>query len=147
MGDFGHHYKKRANIAKNETEVFTAPGMRVLVVDDVKINIKVLVGLLKGTEITVDTAISGPECLDKVKDTHYDLIFLDHLMPNMDGIETLHRMKEMQESANLDTPVIALTANAIVGSKEMYLDEGFNEYLSKPVEQSALIELIRSFLK
>lgn len=123
-----------------------APWAKILVVDDVKMNLMVFRNLIKKTQIQVDTANSGAEALKKTKESKYDIIFLDHMMPEMDGIETLRNMKEMEENLNLDTPVIMLTANAIVGAKEEYIQEGFSDYLSKPLECEKLEAVIAQYL-
>lgn len=123
------------------TSMFTAPDAHILVVDDNRLNRKVFTSLLKKTGITIDEAQSGMECLAKAAKTHYDLIFLDHMMPEMDGIETLHVLKK-NPNINHDTPVIILTANAISGAKENYLSEGFVDYLSKPVAPDKLEQML-----
>lgn len=146
MGDYSKRLEEKLVNVSDKKELLKAPGKKVLVVDDVKMNILVFRGLLKGTEIKVDTATSGRECLEKVILNRYDAIFMDHLMPEMDGIETYHRMLELDECINKKTPVVVLTANAIVGAKEMYLKEGFCDYLSKPVEQNALLEKMGEIL-
>ena len=128
------------------TNVFTAPDAKVLVVDDNHLNLKVFTSLLKQTQIQVTEADSGDMCLRLAADNKYDLIFLDHMMPDMDGIETLHNLKKMQDSPNLHTPVIALTANAVTGAKEMYLSEGFDGFLSKPVVSDKLEQALRKIL-
>jgi len=125
---------------------FHAPNARILITDDVAINLTVFKGLLKQTQIAIDTATSGPECLEKIKRTKYDIIFLDHMMPEMDGIETLGYMKRNKEHVNQDTPVIMLTANAIIGAKEEYLNAGFTNYLTKPVKSEDLENMIKTYL-
>ena len=125
---------------------FIAPDARLLVVDDNTINRKVFISLLKETGMKIDEAESGMECLDMIKEKHYDIIFLDHMMPEMDGIETLHRIRKMEEHACKNVPIIALTANAISGAKEMYLREGFNEFLSKPIQTDKLERMIENYL-
>lgn len=124
---------------------FVAPMARILVVDDTEMNLKVMVNLLKRTKIRVDTALSGQECLDKVQNVHYDMIFLDHRMPGMDGIETLHRLNAMNHLSQ-DAPIIALTANAISGAREQYMKAGFNEYLTKPIDSVKLDNILISYL-
>ncbi|MBQ4524322.1 MAG: response regulator [Lachnospiraceae bacterium] len=143
--------KLEERIQKQSTEynymsTFTAPQANLLVVDDNTMNLKVFVGLLKANKVNIDVAESGKECLEMIVKRHYDLIFLDHMMPEMDGIETLHRMKEMEENRCMETPVIALTANAITGAKEMYLAEGFDAFLSKPVHPEKLEQMILRLL-
>lgn len=147
MGSYVEKSEARLIKVDGTKEMFEAPGKKVLVVDDVKMNILVFKGLLKGTKVDIDTAISGRECLEKVVKTKYDVIFMDHLMPEMDGIETYHKMLELDECVNKNTPVVVLTANAIVGAKEKYLTEGFYDYLSKPVDQSLLLNKLGEILR
>ncbi len=116
-------------------------------VDDVKMNVLVFKGLLRGTEITIDSALSGAEGIEMTKDTKYDIIFMDHLMPEMDGIEAFRVIRDDKDNINHDTPVVVLTANAIVGMRATYLKEGFAEYISKPVEQKALLKVTEELLK
>lgn len=117
-------------------------GTEVLVVDDNVMNRRLFSMLLKKLESNVDEAGSGEECLEKVCRKKYDLIFMDHLMPEMDGIETLNRMKVLEQSLNVGTPVIALTANDMNSGREFYLDAGFDGYLEKPVIPKKLEEEI-----
>ncbi|MCR5347822.1 MAG: response regulator [Fretibacterium sp.] len=133
-----HHSKYR--------EAFQAPDAKVLVVDDAEVNIIVFANLLKKTRIQIDTANSGPEMLQMVRMTHYDAIFLDHRMPGMDGVEAFHAMKDLPNNLNAETPVIAFTANAVLGARQMYLDEGFTDYLSKPVDTFRLEQILLSYL-
>ena len=118
----------------------------MLVVDDVKMNINVFKALLKRTEINVDSAMSGSEALDMIKEKKYNIIFLDHMMPDMDGIETYQNMKTLEDNPNKDTTVVMLTANAIMGAKEEYLGIGFSDYLSKPVQAPKLEAMILKYL-
>jgi len=126
--------------------IFTAPGASILVVDDNATNLKVMVNLLKPTKMTVDVADGGYACLEMVKKKRYDLIFLDHMMPDLDGVETLLQMKQMTESMCDGVPVIALTANAITGAKEMYLSKGFDAFLAKPIVPEKLEQMITEML-
>ncbi len=128
------------------TSTFTAPDANVLVVDDNLINLKVFVSLLKRTKLNVDVVDSGKGCLEMTAKKRYDLIFLDHMMPEMDGVETLHHMKETEACLCEESPVIALTANAITGAKEMYLAEGFDAFLPKPINPEKLEQLILKLL-
>ena len=109
-------------------------------------NLEVITGLLKNTGITIDTVLSGREAIESVKHNQYDILFIDHRMPDMDGIQTLHAMKEMKDNLSTGKPCIALTANAISGVKKMYLEEGFDDYLSKPVNPAKLEEMIAKYL-
>lgn len=126
---------------------FTAKDARILMVDDNKLNRKVFINLLKKLEMTIDEAESGLECLNLITKHKYDIIFLDHMMPNLDGVETLNRMKVLENNLNENTPVIALTANAVVGSREKYINWGFDDYLSKPVETHKLEKMIAYYIK
>lgn len=125
--------------------VFKAPGAKILIVDDIPVNLKVVVGLLKNSEMEIDTASSGLECVEKVLAQNYDVVFVDHMMPNMDGIETLAKIHELKSDLG-DTKFIALTANAIAGAKEMYLSKGFDDYLSKPVKGENMEILLEKYL-
>ena len=118
-------------------------GLDVLVVDDNGMNRKLFSMLLKKMGNNVEEADSGEECLKMVCRKKYDLIFMDHMMPEMDGIEALNRMKDLQDSLNMGTPVVALTANDMNNGREYYLDAGFNGYLEKPVLPQKLEELIQ----
>ncbi len=119
-----------------------APSLHLLVVDDVELNLKVVRGFLKESGVQLDTAKSGLECLQLARERHYDMIFMDHMMPEMDGIETFRRMRTAEYAKNADTPVIMMTANAIVGAEEEYRKQGFSDYLSKPLTQSRLFRCI-----
>lgn len=125
---------------------YQAPNAKVLIVDDNEINLKVFRGLLKQTKIQVFTAISAAEGLIMLKDQDFDMIFLDHMMPEMDGIEMFHKMKQESGSKYDKTPIIMLSANAIVGAKEKYLEIGFSDFLSKPVLPEKLDKLILKYL-
>lgn len=133
--------KNTSNFIKKKQ--LRARGGRVLVVDDIEMNLKVAKGLMKETGITVDTAISGAECLELATKNKYNIIFLDHMMPEMDGVETLRRLREIKNGPNIDTPVVALTANAIQGAREYYLEIGFENYLYKPVDEGYLFAIIQ----
>ncbi|WP_051538139.1 response regulator [Butyrivibrio proteoclasticus] len=146
IGDFTKTYKESLKNANDYRESFHAPDCKILVVDDTKTNLTVIEGLLKQTKIGIDTATSGIEAIEKVKKKKYDIIFLDHRMPEMDGIQTFHAMEELSDNLNKETPIIALTANAISGSREMYVREGFANYMSKPVDPKKLEEMILMYL-
>ncbi len=125
---------------------FHAPEANILVVDDNAVNRKVFRNLLKETRIQVTEAHGGAECLRLVQQKHYDVIFLDHMMPEMDGVETLHYIRTMGECPCQDTPVVVLTANAVSGAKEKYLSEGFDDFLSKPIMPEKLENMLISLL-
>ncbi len=143
VGDIGEQIKKVSSNIPEYKESFKAPDAKILVVDDVAMNANVIKGLLKKTEIKVFTALSGKDCLEMCKKDKFDLILMDHFMPNMDGIETLENIRKQKLA---DCPVIALTANAISGMKEMYLEKGFVDYLSKPVKPAELEAVIKKHL-
>ena len=125
---------------------FTAPEARILIVDDNAINRRVFVNLLKSTKLQIDQAPGGNQCLELVREKVYDLIFLDHMMPDLDGVQVLHKMREWKGYPCLNTPVVALTANAVAGAREMYLKEGFADFLSKPVDLEKLEKMIMDLL-
>ena len=122
---------------------FVAPAAKVLIVDDNWMNLKVMEGLLERYQIKVSTAVNGPEALEKIQSKEYDFVFMDHMMPEMDGVETFHRIRNKVGSYYKKVPIIAVTANAIAGSREMFMREGFNDFLEKPVELSVLDRLLR----
>lgn len=122
---------------------FEAPEAKILAVDDLPINLLVIANLLKETRIKIDTVGSGRECLDKCSQQKYDLILMDHMMPEMDGVQTFEKLHGDKSSPNFETPVIMLTANALAGMREQYMDVGFADYVSKPVRGAKLEEAIR----
>ena len=125
-------------------ELFHAPEARVLIVDDTPVNLTVIKGLLKRTRLKMDTAESGQEALRKAESQMYDVILLDHMMPGMDGIETLRELRKLPGSGSV--PCIALTANAVSGAREMYMDAGFSDYLSKPVDGAKLEKMLMRYI-
>lgn len=139
--DFGAYKAKKKTVDK----YFDGSKFEILLVDDNTLNLKVAEKLLKKYNLNVTSVSSGLECLNYTKNKKYDLIFLDHMMPEMDGIHTLYNLKK--RVTGFDTPVVVLTANAIEGSKKMYLAEGFCDYLSKPINQVELDRILREQLK
>ncbi|SFG61887.1 response regulator [Oribacterium sp. WCC10] len=146
IGDFKVTHKAHLRNKNIHEPGFISPEGKVLVIDDNAMNLKVITGLLKETRLMVDTAQSGFEGLEKVCTNKYDCIFVDHLMPKMDGIETLKQMKSSTINKNPDVPYIALTANAISGAREEYLAAGFDDYLSKPVDPVLLEAQLMKYL-
>ncbi len=122
---------------------FTAPDAHILVVDDNRMNIRVVEGLLKEYQIKVTYATSGQEALQIIEDMSYDFVFMDHMMPEMDGVETLHRIREKVGHYYQRVPIIALTANATPGNRELFLEEGFDDFVAKPLEVSVLERVLR----
>ena len=125
---------------------FVAPEARILAVDDVKMNLRVLQGLLKPYQVNIDVCISGNECLEVCKKNAYDIILMDHMMPEMDGVETLKRLREEDNLFGDHTKIIALTANAISGAAELYKESGFDDYMTKPVNTAALEAMLEKHL-
>ena len=146
LGDYEAAYKASLASRGKYHEKFRAPKAEILVVDDTPMNLEVFINLLKKTEIKIETAATGEEALSLAFDKEYDVIFLDHMMPDKDGIETLHEMRERKDAPNLQTPVICLTANAISGAREKYLAEGFDNYLTKPIDSEKLEEMLIEYL-
>lgn len=145
IGDNTIGETKNYDPEKKRINTFNADGKKVLVVDDNKLNIRVAERLLKKYNIEVTSVESGKECIELINnDNNYDLILLDQMMPNMNGVETL---KALKKSKNFNTPVVVLTADAIEGKKEEYLNEGFDDYLSKPIELDTLTNILKKYFK
>lgn len=130
----------------NTNEELDIPNINILAVDDNKTNLLVFKGLLKKTNAKIDTTLKGSEAIELFKSNSYDIVFLDHMMPEMDGIEVLKKIRELEKDKEKKTPVIVLTANAMEGSKEEYLSYGFNDYLSKPVNGASLKNTLKKYL-
>ncbi|MBQ3790835.1 MAG: response regulator [Lachnospiraceae bacterium] len=146
IGDFEEAFRRSLSERMDYREKFTAPEARVLVVDDTPVNLTVFVNLLKRTGLKIDTAESGDEGIALFSREHYDVIFLDHMMPGKDGIETLREMKTLTDTPNTGTPIICLTANAISGMREMYTKAGFDDYLTKPIDAERLEMMLLQYL-
>lgn len=144
VGNYKRRIKKRVAAATEKQADYAAPEACILAIDDNRMNLKVLQGLLRGVNACLETAESGSEGIEKLRHQKFDLIFLDHRMPHMDGLETIRKMQE--ENLLLGTPVIALTANAISGAREMYIQNGFQDYLSKPISGKKLEEMLAQWL-
>ena len=138
VGDYEEAFRHSLKERRCYREKFTAPLAKVLVVDDTPVNLTVFSSLLSRTKIQIDTAESGDEAITLYKNTHYDAVFLDHMMPDKDGIETLAEMRGLKGTPNDATPVICLTANAISGMREMYINAGFDDYMTKPIDPDRL---------
>ncbi len=146
MGNFEDKYDNQVSEKTRYHESFQAPEARILVVDDVAMNLEVIRALLKKTKVQMDLVTSGRQCLSMIRKKKYHIIFMDHMMPEMDGIETLERMRQIPEHCNQDTPVVALTANAVSGADKEYLAKGFKDYLSKPVRSNELEEMVLKYI-
>jgi CheY-like chemotaxis protein/anti-sigma regulatory factor (Ser/Thr protein kinase) len=146
LGDFEKQYKESLRKGEGYKQKFIAPMGRILIVDDSAMNLAVAQGLLKQTRLQIDVAGSGEECLELLQRKTYHLICLDHMMPGMDGIETLHAIRALKDNPSKDIPVIALTANAVAGARELYIKEGFQDYLTKPIEAEKFEDMLIKYL-
>lgn len=146
LGDFEKQYKDSLRSIEDYHEKFIAPMGRILIVDDNSMNLAVAQGLLKGTRLQIDVAASGEECLELIKRKTYHLICMDHMMPVMDGVQTLHAIRALEGNPSRDIPVIALTANAVAGARELYLKEGFQDYLTKPIDADKFENMLIEYL-
>ena len=146
LGDYDEVLEKEKGRFTSYKIGFMAPQAEVLAVDDNPMNLTVFQSLLKQTRVKIDTAERGEEGLKLTLEKKYDIIFLDHMMPEKDGIETLHELRSQKNNLNIDTPAICLTANAIAGAKNKYISEGFDDYLTKPVDYSKLEEMMLKYL-
>ena len=146
IGNYEETFKRCVEERRRYHEKFTAPHAHVLVVDDTPVNLTVFQSLLTRTKIQIDTAESGDECISLFQRKHYDIIFLDHMMPDKDGIETLAELKTLSDTPNEKTPIVCLTANAISGMREMYIKAGFDDYLTKPIDPERLENILIEYL-
>lgn len=145
VGTFNAAQGEKKEETEKKEELIYNPDLKILSVDDNMVNLKVFEGLLRKTGAVIDKASSGKAALEKTLENKYDIIFLDHMMPEMDGVETLKHLKEQTEGKNIDTPVIVLTANAIKGSKEEYFKIGFDDVCYKPTTQHELNEALKKW--
>ncbi|MCR5476868.1 MAG: response regulator [Lachnospiraceae bacterium] len=146
VGNYREKFRQSVQENRNYRESFHAPDARILVVDDTLVNLTVVKGLLKKTEVKIETAMGGAQALEMTQETPYDLIFLDQRMPGMDGEETLTALRSQMRGKNAKTPVICLTADAISGARERYLSKGFTDYLTKPVEGYVIEAMMSKYL-
>ncbi len=144
IGDFAQDISSMQEKADEYRPTLVAPAAKVLIVDDNEMNLEVIDSLLEETKIRVTTAGSGPECLKLLKEGSYDVVMLDQMMPGMSGVQTLEEIKKQKLAEG--TPIVALTADAIVGARENYIREGFTDYLSKPVMYDALEAILLKYL-
>ena len=146
IGDYRKKYKEKLHHEVRYHESFHAEDARILVVDDNEVNLKIVVGLAKNTKLQVDTALSAAEGLKLIRQHSYQLLLIDHMMPEMDGIEMLQHVKTMDGGIYKDIPAVAITANALSGAKQTYLDAGFCGYLSKPIDPERFEQIIKDNL-
>ena len=144
-GIFNHEdISVNADISESAFD-FTAPEAQILIVDDNPVNLTVTEGLLKPLEMKIDTAAGGEEAVEMISKKKYDLIFMDHMMPELDGVETTHIIRRFHKAYD-SVPIIALTANAVDGVKEMFLNEGMNDFVAKPIEMSRILAKLQKWL-
>ncbi|MDR1899223.1 MAG: response regulator, partial [Treponema sp.] len=142
-----HKTETRSYVGEERSAVkFTAPAARVLIVDDIATNLKVAQGLLVPYDMIIDTCLSGQASIELLRKNTYDLIFMDHMMPGMDGTEAVRIIRDMDEGCFKQVPIVALTANAVSGMKEMFLRCGFDDYLAKPIEMLKLHEILETWI-
>ena len=146
IGDFAQLSRAQLDSQKTYRTSFMAPAARILMVDDTEMNQFVIRGLLKNTEMLMDTALDGKEGLTMTEQHEYDLLLIDHRMPVMDGVEMLKALRGMEENPNRNKPCIVLTANAGIGAREEYRKIGFDEYMVKPVKGKLLEQMLLKFL-
>ena len=142
-------YKKAIRESKTGDtyrESFHAPDARILVVDDMKMNVFVVENLLKKTGIGIDSALSGPESIELAARNKYDVILMDQRMPGMDGTEAMKRIRELENEKNKKTPIICLTADVIMGARDRYIEMGFDNYLTKPVDGTELERMLMHYI-
>ncbi len=145
-GIYNHEtFSQYDSTSSDEYYDFTAETAKILIVDDNSINLTVAQGLLEPLNMQIDTALSGNEAINKISDTMYDLILMDHMMPEIDGIETTHIIRRFHSEYD-NVPIIALTANVIGNVKKMFIEEGMNDFVAKPIEVRMLINAIRRWL-
>ena len=146
IGNFTEKFEKELGGRKEYHESFRAPNARILIVDDTKMNLVVATEFLKDTKVNIDTAGGGKEAVELALSNKYDVILMDQRMPEMDGEETLKVIKSHEEGPNITTPVICLTADAVVGARERYLSKGFDDYLTKPIDSTNLEKTLKKYI-
>ena len=146
IGNFTEKFEKELGGRKEYHESFRAPNARILIVDDTKMNLVVATEFLKDTKVNIDTAGGGKEAVELALSNKYDVILMDQRMPEMDGEETLKVIKSHEEGPNIKTPVICLTADAVVGARERYLSKGFDDYLTKPIDSTNLEKTLKKYI-
>ena len=146
IGDFESIRNSHTLTKAKHYDSFEAPGANILVVDDNALNLVVFTSFLKLTKMNIVTVESAEKCLELVKEQPFHIIFMDHMMPKMDGVEALHEIRKMKDFPNEKTPIVALTANAISGAREYYLEEGFADFLTKPIDSDKLEQMVVEYL-
>jgi CheY-like chemotaxis protein len=131
---------------KNQDVHFTAPQAKILIVDDIVTNLRVAEELMVPYGMSIKTCMSGPEAIGHLKNNRYDLVFMDHMMPDMDGIEATGLIRSMEDNNCQKIPIIALSANAVIGQKEIFLESGMDDFLAKPIDMEKLNEILEKWL-
>jgi len=146
LGDYRETVRESLESMELQEEAFYAPGVHILVVDDTRLNLMVVKGLLKDTGVVIDTAESGTEAIELANRFAYDMILMDQRMPEMDGTTAMKRIRELSRGLNEKTPFICLTADAVTGARERYIASGFEDYLTKPIGSQALEDMLLRYL-
>ena len=146
IGNFKEKFEKSLGEKAEYHESFRAPDAKILIVDDTRMNLIVATQFLKDTGLNIDTAGGGREAVELALESKYDVILMDQRMPEMDGAAALKEIKSHTDGPNIDTPVICLTADAVIGARERYLAKGFNDYLTKPIDSVSLESMLRKYL-
>ena len=146
VGNFKEKFEKSIDSKKTYHESFRAPEARILIVDDTRMNLVVATEFLRETQVNIDTASGGREAVELAIKNHYDVILMDQRMPEMDGEEAFRRIRSYKNGPNVNTPVICLTADAVVGARERYLSKGFNDYLTKPIDSTYLEMMLKKYI-
>ena len=141
-----NHETTAAFVETDNVMNFTAPQAQILIVDDNEMNLKVAKGLLQPLQMNIDTASSGKTALEMVQTKQYHIVFMDHMMPVMDGVETTQRMRALEDTYIQNMPIIALTANAVTGAREIFKEAGMNDFVAKPIELKDICSKIRAWL-
>jgi CheY-like chemotaxis protein len=134
------------SITENVEKKLAFPQVKALVVDDDRMNLTVVKGVLKSYQIEADTCLSGAAAIDKCRSEDYQIIFMDHMMPGMNGIEAMQKIRMLRKGYYQNIPIVVLTANAVSGAREMFMKEGFDEFVSKPIELSEMSRTLRKML-
>ncbi|MCI9021245.1 MAG: response regulator, partial [Eubacterium sp.] len=135
------------SVREKQLVIEAFPDAKVLIVDDIRVNLVVAKGVMKPYQMQIDTASSGKDAIELVKANDYDIIFMDHMMPELDGIDTTHLIRELDDGKYMDLPIIALTANAVGEAREMFISEGLQDFLAKPIDKKELDAVIHRWLK
>lgn len=146
VGNFKEKFEKSIDSKKAYHESFRAPDARILIVDDTRMNLVVATEFLRETQVNIDTASGGREAVELAIKNQYDVILMDQRMPEMDGEEAFRRIRSYKNGPNVNTPVICLTADAVVGARERYLSKGFNDYLTKPIDSTYLEMMLKKYI-